>query len=258
MTVSGYILIVNLLFKQLHNLMGKLMMSYNFTLVCQCIIIIVWLLLYYQIPVNSQTTCHTINILYIITSLGIETITACILTYLANLMYYSYNLKQMSKSKSKFLYKCYTAYVIGTIIFFLFVIIAYDLKAGNGKYTIDPLHGYCKFFSDEMTYNTFNITFINTVLSKITQIVMLTAYLYYLYKINAESEYTQRQYSKQLLMVAISMGANYNIDVSDFIWAISTIIELKDLPIVLITGTIFLLIQQCVIMITFMCTPKML
>ena len=140
MTVSGYILIVNLLFKQLHNLMGKLMMSYNFTLVCQCIIIIVWLLLYYQIPVNSRITCHTITILYIITSLGIETITACILTYLANLMYYSYNLKTMSKSKSKFLYKCYTAYVIGTIIFFLFVIIAYDLKAGNGKYTIDPLH----------------------------------------------------------------------------------------------------------------------
>ena len=86
---------------------------------------------------------------------------------------------------------------------------------------------------------------------------MLTAYLYYLYKINAESEYTQRQYSKQLLMVAISMGANYNIGVSDFIWAISTIIELKDLPIVLIIGAIFLLIQQCVIVITFMCTPKM-
>ena len=256
MTVSGYMLIVHLLFKELHNLMGKLMISYNFTLVCQSIIINVWLLLHYQIPVNSQITCHTINILCIITFLGTETITTCILTYLANLMYYSYNLKQMSKSKSKFLYKCYTAYVIGTIIFYLFVIIAYDLKAGNGKYTIDPLHGYCKFFSDEMTNNTFNITIINTVLSKITQIVMLTAYLYYLYKINAESEYTQRQYSKQLLMVAISMGAN--IGVSDFIWAISAIIELKDLLIVSsITGAIFLLIQQCVIMITFMCTPKM-
>ena len=93
------------------------------------------------------------------------------------------------------------------------------------------------------------------MLSKITQIVMLIAYLYYLYKINAESEYTQRQYSKQLFMVAISMGAN--IGVSNFIWAISTIIELKDLLIVPIIGTIFLLIQQCVIVITFMCTPKM-
>ena len=54
MTVSGYILIVHLLFKQLHNLMGKLMISYNFTIICHCIIIIAWLLLRYQIPVNSQ------------------------------------------------------------------------------------------------------------------------------------------------------------------------------------------------------------
>ena len=255
MTVSGYILIVHFLFKQLHNLMGTLMISYNFTLVCQCIIINVWLLLCYQIPVNSQITCHTITILFTVTSLGTETITTCILTYLANLMYYSYNLKQMSKSKSKFLYKCYAAYVIGTIILYLFVIIAYDLKAGNGKYTIDPLHGYCKFFSDEITYNTFNITIINIVLNKITQIVMLTAYFYYLYKINAESEYTQRQHSKQLLMVAISMGAN--IGVSQFIWIISFIVGIRDSSIVSITGAIFLLIQQCVIMVTFMCTPKM-
>ena len=254
-TVSSYILIVHLLFKQLHNLMGKLMISYNFTLVCHCIIISVWLLLCYQIPVNSQITCHSINILFIITYLGSESIATCILTYLANLMYYSYNLKQMSKSKSKFLFKCYTAYVIGTIIFYLFVIIAYDLKTGNGKYTIDPLHGYCKFFTDEITYNTYSITNIDTVLNKITQIVMLIAYLYYLYKINAENEYTQRQYSKQLLMVAISMGAN--IGVSDFIWAMSIITELGDSPVISITGAIFLFIQQCVIMITFMCTPKM-
>ena len=254
MTVSGYILIVHLLFKQLRNLMGKLMISYNFTLVCQRIIISVWLLLHYQIPVNSQILCHSITILYIVTNLGSETITTCILTYLANLMYYSYNLKQVSKNKSKFLFKCYTTYVIGTIIFYLFVIIAYDLKIGNGKYTIDPLHGYCKFFS-EMTYSTLNITLINTALNKITQIVMLTVYLYYLYKINAESEYTQRQYSKQLLMVAISMGAN--IGVSQFIWVISPMVGLGDSPIVSITGAIFLFIQQCVIMIIFMCTPKM-
>ena len=63
-----------------------------------------------------------------------------------------------------------------------------------------------RYTISERTYNTFNITIINTVLNKIIQIAMLMAYLYFLYKINAENEYTQRQYSKQLLMVAISMG----------------------------------------------------
>ena len=253
MTVSGYILIVHLLFKQLHNLMGKLMISYNFTIICHCIIIIAWLLLRYQIPVNSQIICHSIVILFHVTAIASETIVTCILTYLVNLMYCSYNLKQMSKSKSKFLFKCYTTYVIGTIIFYLFVTIAYDLKTGNGKYTLDPLHGYCIFIS-EMTYNTYNIGIISAIFNKTTQIVLLIAYLYYLYKINAKSEYTQRQYSKQVLMVAISMGAN--IGVSDFIWMIILMVGLRD-SIISITGAIFLLIQQCIIMITFMCTPKM-
>lgn len=68
--VSGYILIVHLLFKELHNLMGKLTISYNIMVVSQCLIISIWLLLHYIVAINSQTTCHIIAILFIITALG--------------------------------------------------------------------------------------------------------------------------------------------------------------------------------------------
>jgi len=149
--VSGYILVVHLLFKELHNLMGKLMILYNLFLVSLCIITIIWLLLHVM-PVNSQITCHIIRVVFMITTARDQSIPTCILTYLTNLMYRSYKLKsEMSKSRSKFLFKCYTAYVFGTMIFYTFLIVAYDLKTGNGRYTIQPL-GYCNLVNPE-AYN---------------------------------------------------------------------------------------------------------
>ena len=251
MTASGYVLIVHLLFKELHNLMGKLMIFYNFAMVFRCIIVGVWLLLHYKIPVNSQITCHTITILFMATSLGGNAVITCIFAYITNNMYHSHKLKSiMSKSRSKFLYNCYTTYVIGTITFYLFIIIAYDLRTGNGRYTLEP-NGHCKFLH-ETTYNTFDIISINSAINKVPQIIMFITCLYYFYKINIQIQ--KPQYSKHLLILAITMGANLGI--SDFIWICSWMVGLRDTPIASISGAIFLLIQQCVIMITFMCTPK--
>lgn len=254
-TMSAYILIVHLLFKELHNLMGKLMISYNLTLAIACMNIVIWLLLHYKIPLHSQMICHIIIILHMIIYLATNTISTCTLTYLANIMYRSYKLKSnISKQRSKFLFKCYTAYVVGTIIFYLFIIIAYDLKTGNGKHTINHSNGYCNFFDDK-AYDTLNISDINSVINKVIQIIMFVAYLYYFYKVNTQFEYVNRKYSKHLFVIAISMGAN--IGLSEFIWLSTAAIELGDSQTASITGAIFLLIQQSVITVTFTCTPKM-
>ena len=247
MTVSGYILIVHLLFKELRNLMGKLMIYYNFAIMSQCIIIGLWMLLHYQIPVNSQITCHTITILFMATSLASDAVLTCMFTYITYNMYRSYKLITiMSKSETKFQHNCYKTYVTGTIIFYLLIIIAYDLITGNGRYTLEP-NGHCKFLY-ETDYSTFDIISINGAINKAIQIVMFITYLYYVYKINVP------QHSKHLFILAIAMGAN--IGISEFIWICSSIIGLRDIPIVSISGAIFLLLQQCVIMITYMCTPK--
>lgn len=84
---------------------------------------------------------------------------------------------------------------------------------------------------------------------------MFTAYLYYVYKIQTQFEYTNRRHSKHLLILAITMGAS--IGVSVFIWIFSLMVGLRDTPIATISGAFVLLIQQCVIMISFMCMPKM-
>ena len=253
MVVSIYILIVHLLFKELQNLMGKLMIFYNSILVFECIIVAVWLFLRYIIPGNSKMTCYSITILFIVTSLGNNSTLTCILTYLTNIMYRSYKLRSsMSKARSKFLLKCYTAYIVGTVIFFLFIIVAYDLRTGSGKDTLEPLNGYCHFFGDN-AYD-FDIMYISNGINKVVQIIMLMAYLYYFYKINTQIEQIDRQYNIHLFIIAFTMGAN--IGLSEFIWISTTILGLNNSPIPSIIGAIFLLIQQCVIMITFMCTPK--
>ena len=252
--VSSYILIVHLLFKELHNLMGKLMIFYNLTLIFLCIIIGVWLFLYYIIPANSQITCHSIVVLFMITLIGNNNVSTCILTYLTNIMYRSYKLRsRMSKPRSKFLLKCYTAYIVGTVIFYLFIIVAYDLRTGNGKDTLEPLNGYCHFFGEK--FHDFYISSIATGINKVVQIILFTVYLYFFYKINTQTEQLNRQYTKHLFIIAIAMGAK--IGLTEFIWISTTILGLNNSPIPSIVGAIFLLIQQCVIMITFMCTPKM-
>ena len=52
MIMSTYILIVHLIFKELHNLMGKLMMIYNIFLVSQTIVIGILSVFVFLIPVN--------------------------------------------------------------------------------------------------------------------------------------------------------------------------------------------------------------
>ena len=54
--------------------MGKLMIAYNAIIISQTVIVSVWLLMHLKIPVNSQMMCHTITILFMITSVALETI----------------------------------------------------------------------------------------------------------------------------------------------------------------------------------------
>ena len=59
----------------------------------------------------------------------------------------------------------------------------------NAKHTLEPLNGYCNFLSKQ-NYSSLNILLTNTVFNKVTQIVMLAAYLYYLYNITTKNEFT--------------------------------------------------------------------
>ena len=176
-----------------------------------------------------------------------------LLSFLAYLMYRCYHLKsEISKKTSQFLLRCYTAYAVFALVLLFFVTIAYDWSTGNGKYTI-LANGHCNKI-DYSTYNT--LYFSNSIIgiNKFLQIIMFSAYLVYYYKfnLNVRAAQVSLQYDRHLIKIAIAMGAS--VGLSYFIFTILVILGVSRNA--LMTGSIFLLIQQIVIMTSYISTKK--
>jgi len=249
--VSGYNVIVHLLFEELCNTFGKLIILFSLSVVMQCAVIVVMSIMHYAVAVNSWVICQIATTAFMTANISTECFATCILTHLAYVLYRSYyRVSETSMRQTKHFLRRYLAYAFGQIALFLAVITSYDLLSGTGRYALQP-DGHCIFFN-ESSYTTFFILTTNTIISKFAQIAMLVIYLYYFYKINKN---ISRQHSHKLSIVAISMGAT--IGLSQFIWIANGISEGKFSAITGIMGAIFLLFQQCVITINFMCTDKM-
>ena len=116
-------------------------------------------------------------------------------------------------------------------------------------------NGHCNFI-DQYSYKTlFFNDFVITV-NKFVQIMMFSIYLVYFYKFNVDIRPAQisLQYNRLLFEIAIAMGATVGLSYFIFILRIFAP-EYSD--IIAISDTILLLIQQAVIMVSFMCTKKM-
>ena len=256
--VCAYTLTVHLLFKNLRrSLFGKLLMLYNLFTVIRNINAIVLLIMHYWITVNSQTVCHIATIAFILTLAGGEVFTTNILYHLAYIMYRCYHVKSaMSKKRSEYLFRRYIAYAGFTLILLFFVTIAYDWRTGMDKYTILP-NGHCSF-ADPSTYNTFYLYVLSTFINKVLQMTMFSAYLYYLYKFNLNVRAAQVtldvQYSRKFFRIATAMGASIGFS----FFAYFLVVFIPEYTDIIISGSgTFELIQQVVIMTSFMCTKKM-
>ena len=210
--------------------------------------------MHYWITVNSQIICHITLIIFKMIYTSTELYATNILTHLAYIMYRCYNLKpEISDKRSKFLFRCYNAYAFITLVLFFFIAIAYDWRTGNGRYTILP-NGHCNSIS-QYFYKTLFLGDFFVFINKFIQIAMFSAYLVYFYKLKVNIG-NPIQYNRELFRIAIAMGAT--ISLSHFIW---TLLAFDPNPqysvIVIISGAVLLLIQQGVIMASFMCTEKM-
>ena len=253
--VSSYTLIVNLLFKELRTVIGKLLSFYNLCIMSTSSSAIALQLMHHWIMVNSKTICHTATIMFMLMYAGTGLFAACILTHSAYLMYRCYHLKsEMSKKTSKFLFRCYTAYASITLILLFFVTIAYDWRTGNGKYTL-LANGHCNFIN-QYSYKTLFFSDFVVTINKFAQITIFVIYLVYFYKfnVNIRPANISLQYNQVLFRIAIAMGAT--VGLSYFIF-ILRIFNSEYADIIAFSGTILLLIQQAVIMVSFMCTKKM-
>ena len=109
-----------------------------------------------------------------------EVIATCILAYLAYILYCSVNVREITKTVSKELFKKCLAYIFMSLGLMGFLIICYDFSTGNSKHLPLP-DNHCAYTDFEI-YNTLIIPICFAFLNKIFQIMLFIIYLYYFYK----------------------------------------------------------------------------
>ena len=255
--MSTYTLIIHLLFKELRTLFGKLIIFYNLGILSISGSNAALSIMHRLILVNSQMICHTTIVIGLLAYIWIEVSATNMLTHLAYVMYRCFNLKEeISDQKSKFLLQCYSAYAFITLVLLFFLVIAYDWRTGNGKYTLLP-NGYCNFI-DIYAYETIYLGDIIAFINKLAQIAMLIAYLVYFYKSKVSINNPQifARYSRELFKISIAMGAA--IGLSFFIMIPLAFFEdWQNSEFIAITGIISFFIQQVLIMASFLSKKKM-
>ena len=251
--VSGYVFAVHLLFKELRTLFGKLLIFYSLGVMSMSASVIALLLMHHLIIVNSQTICYTTMIIFVIAAGSYQVFATNILTHLAYTMYRCHKLKSgISDKRSQFLFRCYLAYALFTLVLLFFLVISYDWRTGNGRYTILP-SGHCVFVDQ---YSSLFLARIPTAINKIIQMSMFIVYIVYYIKFNRNisAAQTSIRYSRHLYRIAIAMGATLGL--SQFVFAF-VVFDSEIVDIISgISGALFLLIQQCVIMTSFLDKEK--
>ena len=200
--------------------------------------------------------CHTALVMFMMVATWIDISVTNILTQSAYLMYRCYHLKgEVSKKHSRFLFRCYMAYTIFTLVLLFFLVVVYDWRTGNAENTLLP-NGHCNFIDQYNTYSTLYFGDAFVVINKFIQMTMLLAYLVYLYKFNKNANAAQvtLQYNKLFFRIAIAMGAT--IGLSYFMWMV-VLFDSRFSDIFSICSAVLLVIQKGVIMASFMCTKKM-
>ena len=171
---SGYVMVVHLLFPELRNEFGILLMSYNATLFAVEVYALVGYMMHYAIAVGSQLVCQAMINGFMFLVMILESYSTCILFHVTYVMYRSFKLKS---DMPKNLLSYYNYFVFGLLAVFAVIIIGYDLYSGNGKQTILP-SGHCLFVHD-YSYQTQRIKDFSNSGNKVAQMCLFVIFLYY-------------------------------------------------------------------------------
>ena len=115
LSVTGYNIVIHLLYKKLHDLMGKLLLLYSIFLAVLCVSQLLMLTFVYVCPISINRVCYTIKFVFITTYIGYGTIATCILAHSAYHMRQSYKMIPTNPWEDKVAWRRYLCYIIGTI-----------------------------------------------------------------------------------------------------------------------------------------------
>ena len=247
LAMSLYVVVVHLMFKQLRNLMGKLLLLYCLLAAIMTIISQVhFLMIYINTP---QAVCQFFTITIPLATAGLEAVSTCILHCFAFIVYYSSKLYTTDEEERKALFRKYMAFILGSTFFVFFLMISYDLGVHQGAHILP--NGVDCIVTTEFIGS---ILIIIAVSHKSIQFPTFLVYLYYKYKINKDvkNPVTLNSQEKVLHKIAITMGATVGIA-----YILYMIHYIANSLFALNVAWLLFFIQLCVITSRFMCTKRM-
>ena len=253
---SSYIVGIHLIFKELRNTFGKLMMLYSIVRFYLFVNFFALLITHTIIVIQSRILCYLLFFLGMQFSMANGGFATCILAYIAYIMRHSYRCREVTKEINKKLYKYSIVYVLGSLLVFNIFIVSYDFGTGAFKHVILP-NGHCSFIN-QTEYDTLKVLRANGFFNKSIQILMFVVYVIYYYKLNKmltmvrDMANTDTRENRLLFKISITMLAT--IGISEISFIIYRFIYVT--PILMVIGSVSLLIQQYVIMWLYACSGK--
>jgi len=254
LVISGYIIAVHIMLKELRNLFGKLLMFYNVAMICMCISFMAQLLPLLHLVLHSLVYCYVRVIGVILSTVGLEALGTCLLHYIATIIHHSYKLRsKMSKETSQCYYKRYMIYSLGTTLIVLFLTICFDMATGNYKISLKS-NGQCESI-DLYNSSTYTIPVLVITINKMIQLLQFITYLYYIYKLNkfVDDAGVSNEYLSILHKTATALGAI--VGLSHFAYILQATLNLDfDTIAPALIGLV--LIQQSIVAAILMFTKK--
>ena len=253
--INIYIVTVHLLFAELRNVFGKLLMSYNIVLFLIQVFSVISIITNIVVTVGSQVMCQAILNTFIMLTMAFESYTTCIMFHVTLVMYYSYKCRPGMPKNLLLFYNCF---VFGLFAIFAAILIGSDLYLGNGKRTVLP-DGHCVLYNIYL-YQQVGIRDFQQFGNKMAQLSLFIIFLILYYKqrntiapsTDADNKNVSVKVSKQLIRIAIVMGTT--IGIVCISWLVASITSSQVIFRFAGYGLVF---QQCVVMASFMCTQEM-
>ena len=260
--LSSCIVVLHLLFKELRNAFGKLMIIYSLASSFLPFLILIILITHYSIAVYSITPCYLIYFVFMQSVMVSEgSATTCITAYFAYVMRQSCKHIEVKKVHNKQFYKNSVRYIFGSLLLFDILIFSYDFGTATFQHIVLP-NGHCSLYT-ETEYDTIDIAYTYTSLNKIIQIIFLAIYFIYYYKLykmfkmlHTSATNDDHQRNQMFFKLAVSMAAT--IGVAHFFFTYTRLIHSTESDAVHAIGGISALIQRFAIFMLLISSKKVL
>ena len=244
---SGYILTIHLIFPELRNTIGKILIISSSAMILLQVSNVAITLMNTEIALDSLFICRIVVQASIQAYMVREACSTCILAYVVHMMNRSDNLKQ---GMPKHLFRFYMAYLIGSLVIFNISAILYDAATGDADQLLLP-SGHCEI-GHVGQYDVMYIMVAYGTLNKAVQVGLFVVYLFYFYKFSTEGHVGHKQTHRRLSKIAVNIGAT--VGIAKVAWFILALTGQAELGVII--GIFILTIQEFVIMAIFMCNKK--